>query len=73
MSEAINSMFRWYNNAVECYVYLKDVSKSRWEEELQKSEWWERAWTLQELLAPAKVVFLDKAWEVIRRAGRVGG
>ena len=26
LSEAINSMFRWYRNAVKCYVYLLDVS-----------------------------------------------
>ena len=24
--EAINLMFRWYKNAVRCYVYLQDVS-----------------------------------------------
>jgi hypothetical protein len=26
LSEAINSMFRWYKNAEICYVYLSDVS-----------------------------------------------
>jgi len=26
LSEAINSMFRWYHSAVKCYVYLSDVS-----------------------------------------------
>jgi hypothetical protein len=26
LSEAINSMFRWYCNAAKCYVYLSDVS-----------------------------------------------
>ena len=26
MSEAINSMYRWYANAQECFVYLSDVS-----------------------------------------------
>ena len=26
LSEAITSMFRWYQNAVKCYVYLSDVS-----------------------------------------------
>jgi Heterokaryon incompatibility protein (HET) len=26
LSEAINSMFRWYQKAVRCYVYLSDVS-----------------------------------------------
>jgi predicted glycosyl hydrolase (DUF1957 family) len=25
LSEAINSMFRWYQNAVKCYVYLSDI------------------------------------------------
>jgi hypothetical protein len=27
LSEAINSMFRWYRSAVKCYVYLWDVSR----------------------------------------------
>jgi hypothetical protein len=26
LSEAINSMFRWYYKAVKCYVFLSDVS-----------------------------------------------
>ena len=26
LSEAINSMFRWYKDAEKCYVYLSDVS-----------------------------------------------
>ena len=26
LSEAINSMFRWYQKATRCYVYLSDVS-----------------------------------------------
>ena len=25
-TEAINSMFRWYQNATKCYAYLSDVS-----------------------------------------------
>src|ERR1044071_3423958 len=25
LSEAINSMFRWYRNSAECYVYFADV------------------------------------------------
>jgi hypothetical protein len=28
LSEAINSMFRWYQHAEKCYVYLSDVSTS---------------------------------------------
>src|SRR6266516_3674043 len=27
LSEAINSMFRWYRDAAKCYVYLSDVSQ----------------------------------------------
>src|SRR6266702_4018572 len=26
LTEAINSMFRWYRQAAKCYVYLSDVS-----------------------------------------------
>ena len=29
LSEAINSMFRWYRNATRCYVYLSDVSATK--------------------------------------------
>ncbi|KAF2736003.1 hypothetical protein EJ04DRAFT_522458, partial [Polyplosphaeria fusca] len=28
LGAAINSMFRWYQNAARCYVYLSDVLKS---------------------------------------------
>jgi hypothetical protein len=28
LSEAINSMFSWYANAEECYVYMRDVPSS---------------------------------------------
>ncbi|KAF2752663.1 hypothetical protein EJ05DRAFT_524998 [Pseudovirgaria hyperparasitica] len=34
LTEAINSMFRWYRQAARCYVYLSDVSRglrSVWE------------------------------------------
>jgi hypothetical protein len=34
LTEAINSMFRWYQNAKECYVYLYDVT---WEEKYDNS------------------------------------
>jgi hypothetical protein len=64
---AINSMFRWYQNAARCYVYLSDVSKPDtglddqrvWEEAFRKSRWFTRGWTLQELLAPRLVDFFS--------------
>ena len=64
LSEAINSMFRWYQEAQTCYAYLADVriDDIMVEEALKKSRWFTRGWTLQELLAPEVVVFYDKNW-----------
>jgi len=71
LSEAINSMFRWYRNAARCYVYLSDVSSPAfntneesnprpWESDFQKSRWFTRGWALQELLAPTSVEFFSR-------------
>jgi hypothetical protein len=71
LTEAINSMFRWYENALRCYVYLSDVSTSRhatnvqsspttWEAAFRGSRWFGRGWTLQELIAPASVEFFSR-------------
>ncbi|KAH6698527.1 heterokaryon incompatibility protein-domain-containing protein [Leptodontidium sp. MPI-SDFR-AT-0119] len=62
LSEAINSMYRWYQNAKVCYAYLEDIPSEYTREDLQNSRWFKRAWTLQELLAPMKVVFYSKEW-----------
>ncbi|KAF2179641.1 HET-domain-containing protein [Zopfia rhizophila CBS 207.26] len=74
LSQAINSMFRWYRNATRCYVYLSDVSSSPfdtnevfnpppWELDFRKSRWFTRGWTLQELLAPGSVEFFSQEWK----------
>jgi len=75
LQEAINSMFRWYQNADKCYVYLSDVprpalnadefNQQPWESDFRKSRWFTRGWTLQELLAPASVEFFSKEDERI--------
>ena len=66
LSRAINSMFRWYQNATRCYVYLSDFSAAggdgeqselAWQSAFRASKWFTRGWTLQELLAPASVEF----------------
>ena len=49
LSEAINSMYRWYQESAVCYAYLADVS-SRAEDEFSKSKWFTRGWTLQSSL-----------------------
>ena len=74
LQKAINSMFRWYQNASRCYVYLRDVSivKTKvsdevleypWEPAFQQSRWFTRGWTLQELLAPTLVEFFSREWK----------
>jgi hypothetical protein len=66
LSEAINSMFRWYGNATVCYAYLVDVEPGHDPEhddsQFRKSRWFTRGWTLQELLAPRSMVFLNRDW-----------
>jgi hypothetical protein len=63
---AINSMFRWYQNATRCYVYLSDVSANTQSKQSRHVEsafhdslWFTRGWTLQELLAPKIVEFFS--------------
>jgi hypothetical protein len=67
--EAINSMFKWYKNSEVCYAYLSDytVNKNQGldEELFKESLWFSRGWTLQELIAPAKVVFFCRDWKLI--------
>ena len=69
LTTAINSMFRWYQNAARCYVYLSDVSLQTqdaqfihrdWESAFRNSRWFRRGWTLQELLAPKIVDFYSR-------------
>lgn len=79
LSEAINSMYRWYQLAHVCYVYLEDIEgpplhgdehsllgEFGFQIELAKARWFTRGWTLQEFLAPQHVDFYDKKW---RRLG----
>jgi ankyrin repeat protein len=61
LTEAINSMYRWYQQAKVCYVFLEDVPARLFPE----SRWFTRGWTLQELIAPDTVVFLNRDWAEI--------
>jgi hypothetical protein len=65
LSEAINSMFRWYSQSAVCYAYLCDLSDDATEDDqrFQESRWFTRGWTLQELLAPAKLTFYTLGWK----------
>ncbi|KAI0017141.1 HET-domain-containing protein [Xylariomycetidae sp. FL0641] len=64
LSEAINSMFAWYRDSRVCYAYLVDVDAKK-TGQFERSRWWSRGWTLQELLAPSTVVFFDGNWRLI--------
>lgn len=71
LSEAINSMWQWYHQATECIVLLADV---HWNDDriamlrrFERSNWFFRGWTLQELLAPRIVTFYTSGWSVIGR------
>ncbi|KAK1622632.1 heterokaryon incompatibility protein [Colletotrichum phormii] len=81
LSEAINSMFAWYECAVRCYAYLSDTE--HWDIDhsgrlagpagdaehsfnvLSRSLWFTRGWTLQELLAPKEVLFFARGWRLL--------
>ncbi|KAK8082717.1 HET-domain-containing protein [Apiospora saccharicola] len=94
LSEAINSMYRWYADSAICYAYLWDLAprghsndnKSQDQrssdgqslvmveeagdekndlapglvDDIFQCRWWSRGWTLQELIAPGKLMFLDR-------------
>jgi hypothetical protein len=62
LTEAINSMFLWYQEASVCYVYLADKFKGS---RLRDCRWFTRGWTLQELIAPEVITFFDNSWGCI--------
>ncbi|KAF7515383.1 hypothetical protein G7054_g14604 [Neopestalotiopsis clavispora] len=59
LSEAINSMFRWYKKAEICYAYISDAATI---DDFDKSRWFTRGWTLQELVAPPTMRFYSSSW-----------
>ncbi|KAJ2991333.1 hypothetical protein NUW58_g2549 [Xylaria curta] len=74
LSEAINSMYRWYEQSALCIAYLADVQassinltdlNSESNSEFRKSRWFTRGWTLQELIAPRTLEFYNESWERI--------
>ncbi|OCT49981.1 HET-domain-containing protein [Cladophialophora carrionii] len=63
LSEAINSMFRWYRNAEVCYAFLADLEPGSDVGNAMKScRWYTRGWTLQELIAPKQLRFYNRNW-----------
>ena len=67
LSEAINSMFKWYRDAAVCYVLLSDfeIGDTRDMTSISGSRWFKRGWCLQELVAPRHVEFFDRLWSFL--------
>lgn len=71
LSEAINSMYHWYEAADTCYTYLIDVKAAFIEDmfapnsSFRLSNWFTRGWTLQELIAPSEVDFFASDWSYL--------
>jgi hypothetical protein len=75
LQEAINSMFRWYRDANICYAYLADVTPvggtSTFNAAFAASRWFQRGWTLQELIAPHNLRFYNKGWTFVGNKGNL--
>ncbi|KUJ13699.1 HET-domain-containing protein [Mollisia scopiformis] len=59
LSEAINSMYQWYRDSDVCYAYLEDIASIS---KLSASRWFTRGWTLQEFIAPRRLLVFDFQW-----------
>jgi hypothetical protein len=73
-------MFRWYKDSRVCYAFLEDMKAKDqpsdntgveatkhmvvYEEDLARARWFNRGWTLQELIAPIQVDFYDAGWNL---------
>lgn len=62
-------MYAWYNKAEVCFGHLADVPSTvdlkSDSSELTRTDWATRGWTLQELLAPSKMIFYSSDWHEI--------
>ncbi|KAI1114020.1 heterokaryon incompatibility protein-domain-containing protein [Nemania sp. NC0429] len=70
LSEAINSMFKYYQDSAFCIAFIHDLPGSPdpstlnadFESRFPRCRWLTRGWTLQELIAPPRVLFYDSTW-----------
>ncbi|KAH8884156.1 HET-domain-containing protein [Thozetella sp. PMI_491] len=67
--ESINSMYKWYQGASMCIIYLEDLdfraepNPRSARKVFMHAKWFTRGWTLQELIASKGRVFFDARWE----------
>ena len=81
LSEAINSMYTYYQQSDVCIVYLSDIcTQDHYDCEVSSSKsqhvctsrWFTRGWTLQELLAPNRVEMYDHKFTALGNARTEG-
>ncbi|KAK6842694.1 HET-domain-containing protein [Apiospora arundinis] len=72
LSEAINSMFNWYQGSAVCYAYLFDIDSAEGGG-IENCKWLSRGWTLQELIAPERVRFFDMHWHFMGTRNTLAG
>jgi hypothetical protein len=80
LSEAINSMYKWYQQSAVCFAFLSDVSLGPVPEMIPilpdsqhkkfcdlfpSCRWITRGWTLQELVAPKNLLFYGSDFNYI--------
>ncbi|KAI1078697.1 HET-domain-containing protein [Whalleya microplaca] len=70
LTEAINSMYIWYQRSTVCYAYLHDVpdhdlGQDDALKQFRESQWFRRGWTLQELIGPRRLIFYSQSWKEI--------
>ncbi|KAI0649092.1 heterokaryon incompatibility protein-domain-containing protein [Trametes meyenii] len=70
LSEAISSMYHWYSKAAVCIAHLPDVPGDDTDirnpdSAFRTSAYFKRGWTLQELIAPRRVVFVAEDWSIL--------
>ena len=64
LTEAVNSMYQWYNDSQICYAFLCDLpSVASVDARFPACRWFTRGWTLHELIAPWKLIFFDQDWQ----------
>lgn len=68
LSEAINTMFRWYQDAAVCYTYIEDLPDNldlpiTNSSLIKGCRWFSRGWTLQDLVAPKNIIFFGPQWD----------
>ncbi|WYZ40798.1 hypothetical protein EsH8_IV_001139 [Colletotrichum jinshuiense] len=65
ISESINLLPKYFKAAAVCFAFLSDLpcgERMPCQDTWTRCQFWNRAWTLQELILPSKIQFYDAQW-----------